>query len=169
LSEDEESMVWDVVYDGFRFQPSTAFSMWPGFDEPSPSVTFRRPDHWTDIEIDDLYVVMRKHLSTAVRSGEWLYALDWQHECFVYDPTKLDEWDVKMAFQGGLFPDGDYAITLSSDARFGTLGHPWEGTICVFGDELVRFVLEHRPIMFREIVRSRGIDDGLLALLTPEV
>ncbi|WP_198347940.1 DUF2716 domain-containing protein [Plantactinospora sp. KBS50] len=31
------------------------------------------------------------------------------------------------------YPDGDYSIYLAEGFRFGTFGHPWELSLCVFG------------------------------------
>ena len=36
-----------------------------------------------------------------------------------------------------VFPDGDYSIFLATDLRLGTFGHPWEETLCVFGQPLL--------------------------------
>nr|WP_230688728.1 DUF2716 domain-containing protein [Micromonospora sp. WMMC415] len=35
------------------------------------------------------------------------------------------------------YPDGDYHIYLSEDFRFGSFGHPWESSLCIFGAELL--------------------------------
>ena len=37
-----------------------------------------------------------------------------------------------------VYPDGDYFAFLSEDFSEGTFGHPWEKTICVLGERLVR-------------------------------
>ncbi|GIH05322.1 hypothetical protein Rhe02_33890 [Rhizocola hellebori] len=37
-------------------------------------------------------------------------------------------------------PDGDCYIYLAEDFQFGTFGHPWESTLCVFGQELLDLV-----------------------------
>jgi hypothetical protein len=34
-------------------------------------------------------------------------------------------------------PNGDYYIFLSEVFRTGTFGHPWEETMCIFGDRLL--------------------------------
>ena len=36
-----------------------------------------------------------------------------------------------------MHPDGDYYCFVDRELRFGTLGHPWEQTLCVFGDQLL--------------------------------
>jgi hypothetical protein len=34
-------------------------------------------------------------------------------------------------------PDGDYYAFLTEDLTMGTFGHPWEGSLCVFGGPLI--------------------------------
>ncbi|MFA7767591.1 DUF2716 domain-containing protein [Streptomyces sp. NRRL S-448] len=37
---------------------------------------------------------------------------------------------------GSVYPDGDYHLYRTPELRFGTFGHPWEHTLCVFGAPL---------------------------------
>ena len=82
--------------------------------------------------------------------GECIYALDWQHSAFLYDPRNADEQqsvfvsDEKYmgggynAYFPGYYPDGDYYFFISEDFRFGYLTHPWREEAWVFGDELIK-------------------------------
>lgn len=45
-------------------------------------------------------------------------------------PTDDEPWLVPVV------ADGDYYLFVAGDLRFGWLGHPWEGTVCVYGDLL---------------------------------
>jgi hypothetical protein len=36
-----------------------------------------------------------------------------------------------------VFPHGDYYIFLEEGMTMGTFGHPWEKTLCVFGQDLI--------------------------------
>ncbi len=36
-----------------------------------------------------------------------------------------------------VYPKGDYYIFLRDDLSEGTFGHPWEQTLCVFGERLL--------------------------------
>jgi hypothetical protein len=70
-----------------------------------------------------------------IADGEELVALDWNHGAYRYDPARL-------AIAGGtwvvpVFPNGDYYIHAAHDMRWGTFGHPWQETLCIWGDELV--------------------------------
>ena len=42
----------------------------------------------------------------------------------------------------GIFDPYDYAINVSKDFRVGTFSHPWEKTVCVFGEELLDLTKE---------------------------
>ncbi|MVN87646.1 DUF2716 domain-containing protein [Deinococcus sp. HMF7620] len=60
-------------------------------------------------------------------------------------------------FTHGLFPDGDYAITLGPGLAWGTLGHPWQRTLCVFGAPLLK-ALEPLPVpLLSRRVRQDGV------------
>jgi hypothetical protein len=62
-----------------------------------------------------------------------VYALDWQHTSYRLRPHALGStrWPLSP------FGDGDYYIYLGEDLSFGTFGHPWEDSICVFGEPLL--------------------------------
>jgi len=55
-----------------------------------------------------------------------------------------------------VLPDGDYHIFLADDFSFGTLGHPWEQTICVFGKPLIDVVEREGPKLLGRVVRRQG-------------
>jgi hypothetical protein len=56
-----------------------------------------------------------------------------------------------------VFPDGVYTLFLAADARFGIFGHPWEMTVCVFGQELLDAFGPDLPELFRKLVRRDGV------------
>ncbi|MBX9245974.1 DUF2716 domain-containing protein [Actinotalea ferrariae] len=81
--------------------------------------------------------------AAALRNFVWLtadeelIALDWQHTPYRYNPgahalAGLPEWPVPV------FPDGDYFIHHAPRLEWGTLGHPWQQTLTLWGDPLVR-------------------------------
>ncbi|MET4613081.1 hypothetical protein ABIC28_004081 [Rhodococcus sp. PvR044] len=62
--------------------------------------------------------------------------LDWQHPGYSFDAgthaaTPDAEWRVPV------YPNGDYYIFAREGFAEGTFGHPWEQTLCVFGERLV--------------------------------
>ncbi len=75
-----------------------------------------------------------------------MYALDWQHDCFIYDPREkipLDYWfydaerDCNVYFPS-YYPNGDYHFFASLDWSVGLYGHPWKEEIIVVGKELIQ-------------------------------
>lgn len=79
-----------------------------------------------------------------------MYALDWQHKCYQFDPH-TEYWPPFP-----VFPEGEYYIFLSEDLNQGTFGHPWEQTICVFGHNLLDAYSVQMPKLFQRTVRKNG-------------
>ncbi len=134
-------------------------SNWPGITEPSPSITYSVSSLYNDEAILDARVndIHRKALTVfrlCVEAETPLYVLDWQHPAYLFyphasfDPDDLDEWRIPV------FPDGDYLIFIAQDFSFGTFGHPWEQTICVFGEQLINAFEQNLPYAFEEVRRK---------------
>jgi hypothetical protein len=76
-------------------------------------------------------------LRRVIAHDSELCVMDWQHPCYLFHPhaefevTKCSAWPVQV------FPDGDYYIFLHPELDFGTFGHPWERTLCLFGKPLI--------------------------------
>jgi Protein of unknown function (DUF2716) len=78
------------------------------------------------------------------------------HPSCLFRPHKVDEpdevrgWDV-----GGLFPNGDYTIFVGRDYALGILGHPWEHSLCVFGEPAVAaFAARNHGVLTRVLRRD---------------
>jgi Protein of unknown function (DUF2716) len=147
LTKREQDKVWDKFYKEFKFSPST--SKFPGILEPTPSITYSIPYPWTDDDIDDFYEKARKVFREVLPQNQRLYALDWQHACFWFYPHISGKWKIGL-------PNGDYAIFLAEDFSFGLFGHPWEVTLCVFGQPLLRAFQKYPPCLFKKVIRKDG-------------
>jgi hypothetical protein len=79
-----------------------------------------------------------------------MYALDWQHTCFRYNPRvkNVIEYPVFIVderYCGGgynvyfpkFYPDGDYYFFIAKDFRWGYFSHPWLKKVWVFGNDLM--------------------------------
>jgi hypothetical protein len=97
-----------------------------------------------------------KCFKALVCEDEWIYALDWQHPSYKFYPhlpfslNKFGEWPIPI------LPNGDYYIFLQRAFNFGVFGHPWEETICVFGEKLLSLLGRNRPLLFSDIIRENG-------------
>ncbi|MGK5632277.1 DUF2716 domain-containing protein [Streptomyces sp. URMC 123] len=139
LSEAEYRRVWDRFHEVFDFQPSTSSLQWPAIKEPVASVT------WSLSALDDdpgyerldrLVAVVQQGLSSCVGPAGRLFALDWQHTSYRFAPREVGG-PGQPAWPLSPYPDGDYYIFLAEDFRFGSFGHPWEESLCLFGEELL--------------------------------
>lgn len=90
-------------------------------------------------------------------AGDALYALDWQHTWYRVAPHQHPDGLPPLAWPVPVFPDGDYHIFLADDFRFGVFGHPWEQTMCAFGDALLEALAIERPQLFSRPVRANGL------------
>jgi len=53
-----------------------------------------------------------------------------------------------------VFPNGDYYFFIQKDFKWGYLGHPWEESITIFGEELIESFERNKPEMFQNILRQ---------------
>lgn len=145
LDWDAGKVLWAEFADRYQFRAGTSPDKWPAIVEPIPSVVW------------DLYPVFTGHYPGGFAAGsrgvaalvldtlractEWPETVvfhDWVHPSRLFGPHEVDEpeevrgWDV-----GGPFPNCDYTIFVSRDYAFGIVGHPWERSLCVFGESAV--------------------------------
>ena len=132
MTKEELDVVWDRFEKKFEFAPSIYKNRWPSIKEPTPSVTFlfdRQIKTGQDVlDPDEIFIRAFQRLSHGCKMT---YFLDWQHDCYKVKNFAPDDYHL------GVFPDGDYHIWLSEDLECGVFGHPWEKSICVFGDNLM--------------------------------
>ena len=58
------------------------------------------------------------------------------------DSTNIAQWLLLHFFEKNL--------------NFGVFGHPWEGTMCIFGKELITNIEQNTPSIFTEKMRVNG-------------
>ncbi|MEK5057992.1 sugar epimerase [Paenibacillus sp. FSL H7-0326] len=149
LSDEEYNQVWDRIGREFHFRPSISPRDWPTFFEKSPFITYDVSDFNED-DIDDLEKKCLSAFKASTNIDEFMYALDWQHESFLYNPH-LETSRVAQTIR--FYPDGEYYLFLKSDFSWGYLSHPWEKTICIFGEELIKNFEIYKPRLFSKIAR----------------
>src|ERR1700748_3925435 len=93
FTEVDYKKVWDWVYSVLSFKPSIHSTDWPSIRTEQPFYKFSIEFLWKGGYDESLY---SKFINSAIKSfvditpdGETIYALDWQHDCFYYDPRKL--------------------------------------------------------------------------------
>lgn len=129
----------DRFADQFRFHPDVDPSGWPSIAEPTPSLTLDLakvgPIPEADEAILDLFVA-------AFPRDARLIAINYNHYCHWFRPHEFARADRPWpaAWWVHPYPNGDYSIFLTEDLAQGTFGHPWEETLCVFGQPLIKAV-----------------------------
>jgi Protein of unknown function (DUF2716) len=170
LPGDEHDRVWDMFETTFRFQPSMNPAHWPGIVEPSPSVTWDLAldrgevvDGWHKGRwswgVDDVRVnmVLIAAWKSILAPSDWLYVLDWQHPGYRCWPHRVGPPNTPNTMPVGAFPDADYYVYLSPELRLGTFGHPWEASLCVWGDQLIDAVATVDRDCLTHILRRNGV------------
>ena len=85
-------------------------------------------------------------------SNKEIYALDRQHDCFIYNPHENipfnTEWydesrDCNVYFPT-YYPDRDYYAFVSTDYSYGLMGHPWKSKIQLAILSSFLFRLKHK-------------------------
>ena len=136
MSDEEERAIWESIADRSGWLP---------------------PDSRTyEIVLWDKAESNRRALEafrSCMPSGGRMYALDWQHPCYWFYPHEpFDDWLISV------LPDGDFHHFLSEDLTLGTLGHPWEPSLCVFGRRLLQALDPSQLSCLGRILRERGPD-----------
>ncbi|MFD8614550.1 DUF2716 domain-containing protein [Streptomyces sp. NPDC059631] len=158
LLEAEYRRVWDRFYDEFKFQPSTSSFKWPAIKEPVTSVSWSLAalDHDPESErLDRLVEVVERALTSCVDPRGTLLALDWQHTSYRFAPQGVGG-PGQPAWPLSPYPDGDYNIYLSEDFRLGSFGHPWEESLCLFGQELLNAASAEVEKLLGQPIRRSG-------------
>jgi hypothetical protein len=169
LTRDEHERAWTLFEATFQFHPSVNPSHWPSITEPEPSVTWdlaldraevadpRRNAPWTEgVVYERVNAVLIAAWTSLLTSTDWLYVLDWQHPGYRCWPHRVDEPTIPNNMPVDVFPNGDYYIFLSPDLRLGTFGHPWEASLCVWGDQLLSAVEAVDRDCLTRVLRRNG-------------
>ena len=147
LTESACKAVWDRVYKLFHFYPSTDTKVIP-FILPEPFVVY---DIQTvsNIKSEQFDRLISNALLQCTVPGQRLYALDWQHSGFLYDPRDPEQrksiYVEDARYVGGgyygyfpdYYPDGDYYFFIDEQFCFGYLSHPWRKEVWIFGSQLI--------------------------------
>jgi hypothetical protein len=137
---DADDTYWARFNQRFAFRPG--MESWPAIDEPHPSVTvdlaptFAGGHAQFAAGSDAVNSLALAALVRVLDPGTSVVVLDWQHQTYRFWPHAFacqsdQEWHTPV------FPNGDYYIFLAEDMSMGTFGHPWERTLCVFGEPLL--------------------------------
>jgi hypothetical protein len=130
--------IWDKVFIDYSFSPSIdGPRMW--LRPKGTFQTYKLGQIWEEEQEAIVNTIFCKVI------GEEMYALDWQHDCFLFDPNErippgFQYYDSQRAcnvFFPEYYPNGDYHFFVSKDWSSGLYGHPWRKELIVAGEDLI--------------------------------
>ena len=134
--EEHYKRVWDRIYKEFSFCPSVDTQITP-FQFKMDYRTYKLSQfRWEQAE------GLIEQILRSISNQE-IYALDWQHDAFLYLPgeNRGTEWydDARMCnvYFPSYYPDGDYYFFIAQDFSYGIFGHPWRKELYFFGEKLI--------------------------------
>jgi hypothetical protein len=86
-----------------------------------------------------------------------MYALDFQHPSYWFYPHESFNDNDPEAWLVPVLPDGDYYFFIAEDFTFGSIGHPWEQSISIYGAPLIDAVNYDKPLLFEFAMRSNRV------------
>ncbi len=154
LTDEMYNQIWDWVEAELKFRPyyldrkaADAQGILP-FQIRQPHAVYGLED-MEDEQAESMNALVLGALQAVTPEGGLLYALDWQHSGFLFDPRKPEDMqsiyveDPRYygggyhAYFPGFYPDGDYYFFIDQNLSFGYLSHPWREEIWIFGEALV--------------------------------
>ena len=162
LPPHEYDRAWGLFTATFRFRPSIHKQDWPGIVEPVPSMTYdiseayEHDDPWLRPVRGSVNQSFLTYFQKIVPPGGWFYAMDWHVGWRFFPHREFDSRDVR-AWGVSVLPHGDYTVFLTPDLRDGLFGHPWEGSVCLFGQTLPGLAKANPPTLFNKPARRDGM------------
>lgn len=153
--------VWDWFYKEFEFRPSVYPQDWPSIHPQvhhfKLDISAIFEDYPSEAQLEAFEDLCKVIFLRLTRPGDLLYALDWQHDCFEFNPRM--GWTESESRYISIFPDGDYHIFLTSDLGNLWFGHPWEQSVTLVGEGIARLAERMLPefeSLGVKAFRSRG-------------
>ncbi len=158
LSDEETDWIWYEVEKNFKFNPRYNTSM-----NSTQFLKLPKPLHVYDMHLftaylkdksvtitEEYYNIFNKFiidiLIQCMGEEEFLYALDWQHTCFKYNPKSEErmprvlETERYNVYFPDFYADGDYYFFIAKDFSWGYFTNPWTQQLWVFGDKMLKGV-----------------------------
>ncbi|SFB06193.1 Protein of unknown function [Cohnella sp. OV330] len=151
LTKPEIDKAWNSFDQRFSFSPNVNPSNWPSITVNDDHFISYALTDTSDSSLLDLEMKCLNTLKTLVKPNEYIYALDWQHESFWFNPhLSYGERSWTIPF----YPDGDYYIFFPKDIRWCYFSHPWEQSVTLIGGDLIQAFSSNQPAIFGKVLRK---------------
>ncbi|KXZ13067.1 DUF2716 domain-containing protein [Bacillus nakamurai] len=151
LSEEETGRLWCQFNRAVKWKPGSKFDQ---IKPPKPFQIFDVSRGFNGEEesislLDDAEAKIVKAFQSCTLKQEFMYALDYQHECYMFNPHEPIDKDEFGEWLVPAIPNGDNCFFIHQDIQWGLLGDPRQQTITVFGAPLIRAIHRNAPILFQ--------------------
>ena len=132
--------IWDKIYQEYLFSTQNEKWLYPDIEYD----VYRLETVWEKKQ----EAIVNKIFCQIV--GEEMYALDWQHDCFIFNPKEnipfgYQYYDLERdcsVYFPTYYPDGDYHFFISKNWTIGLFGHPWRNELIVTGTPLMQAIAD---------------------------
>jgi len=116
------------------------------------ALDFEAQDEDCNYRMTEQIAILRSAFVDCMGADEYMYALDWQHSCFKFDPRVEAAYDRFMmysnspdsrAYYPDFHPNGDYFFFVAKDLSWGYLTHPWQRKVWFYGSKLTDLIKKH--------------------------
>ena len=148
LIDIEYKQIWDFVYENLSFQPNNEAAL---IKLPIPNKVYNISSFYNEgfdeKFYDDLHKIAIKCFK-ILSNNKNMYALNWQHQCFSFNPElpfekdDFDEWLIPV------FPNGDYLFFITNDLKNGVFSDGINLRISLFGKKMIELFDKYKPKIF---------------------
>lgn len=137
LSESEYNKAWDFVFNNLDFKPHEKKVI----NFATPNICFDISNFYNHGFSEGLYDNLHESALQwfkEIYGGTKMYALNWQHDCYSFDPNFPFEKDGVGEWLIPVFPNGDYLFFLTSDFNNGIFSDGINLTFSLWGEDLLK-------------------------------
>lgn len=146
LDNSEYDRAWKFVYEDLSFKPNAEFERL--ITIPFPNKCYDISKFYNEGFSEQLYDNLHQcavNYFNRIAKGKRLLALNWQHECYSFDPRLPFETDKFGEWLISVFPNGDYIFFLTKAFRDGIFADGLNLTISFFGEDMIKEIESKQP------------------------
>jgi hypothetical protein len=131
LEPEKYKLIWDFIYDVLLFTPNKDNNALIKLPYPNRYYDISKfyNEGFSDEYYDDLHVKTLKIFSRE----KVIYALNWQHDCYSFNPNKPFELNEFNEWLIPVFPNGDYLFFLTENLDNGIFADGINKSVSIYG------------------------------------
>lgn len=146
LEGQEYEDIWESIYSKLSFNVKDKESI---IRLPIPNLRYDismfYDDNFDEYLYDELHEVSLHNFKKLDSS---IYALDWQHDCFVFNPNQPFELNEFNEWLIPVFPNGDYCFFVTKELSNGIFSDGINQKIYLWGENLIELFRLYTPKIF---------------------